>query len=79
MEVRLEDLKAQSAALRRYVDAPEPLITSSLILTSLLESSQHADLLIRCKEGNSIRAHRGVVCAQSKFFENACKPGHFKV
>ncbi|QDS71484.1 hypothetical protein FKW77_004412 [Venturia effusa] len=61
MELRLEDLKAQSAALG-----------------SLLESSQHADLVIRCKGGTMIKAHKSIVCAQSKFFENACKPGRFK-
>lgn len=79
MDFRYEDLKAQSSALGRYVNMLVPFISPSLIFFSLLDSPEHSDLLIRCKDGTSIHAHKNILCAQSKFFANACKRGHFMV
>lgn len=46
---------------------------------SMFNSKEHSDLEIHCKDGTLIYAHKAIVCPKSKFFANACKPGHFKV
>lgn len=48
-------------------------------VSSSFNSPQYSDLRIRCNDGTIIHAHKAVVCMQSRFFANACKPGHFRV
>jgi hypothetical protein len=44
----------------------------------LYKSSEHADCTIICGS-YSFRAHKAVLCSQSKFFKTALKSGTFKV
>ncbi|QDS69506.1 hypothetical protein FKW77_007015 [Venturia effusa] len=46
-------------------------------LARLYQSGQYTDLVITCS-GHTFTAHKGVVCMQSSFFENACKKNTFK-
>jgi hypothetical protein len=78
MDLHLEDMSAHYAALARY-DTLDSCFEFLLNSISLLNSSEHSDLLIRCKDGTTIHAHKTIVCPQSKFFADACKSGHFKV
>lgn len=48
-------------------------------MTSLLETGEHSDLVLRCSEGKEFKVHKAILCAQSEFFQKACKPGSFKV
>ncbi|KAF4541513.1 BTB/POZ domain containing protein [Lasiodiplodia theobromae] len=41
---------------------------------SMMRKGLYADLTIRCNNGSEHKVHKVVVCSQSRFFHNACKP-----
>jgi hypothetical protein len=45
----------------------------------LFRSGDYSDLEVTCAEGTSFKVHKAIVCSQSKYFANACRPGGFKV
>lgn len=44
----------------------------------MFDTSAGSDLTLRCKDGKVFNVHKAILCAQSKYFENACKPENFK-
>lgn len=44
----------------------------------MLDTGLYSDLTLRCGS-KDFKVHKAVVCAQSEFFANACKPEGFKV
>ncbi|KAF2434670.1 hypothetical protein EJ08DRAFT_564754, partial [Tothia fuscella] len=44
----------------------------------LFESGDHSDLTLTCADGTDFKVHKTVLCSQSSFFANACRPGGFK-
>ncbi|KAE9985016.1 hypothetical protein EG328_008006 [Venturia inaequalis] len=48
-------------------------------LCRLRKSEEHCDLTLRCTiDGEEFKVHKAIVCAQSGFFQKACKPDSFK-
>ncbi|RDI83698.1 hypothetical protein Vi05172_g6288 [Venturia inaequalis] len=46
-------------------------------IAGLLDDTDLSDLVITC-QNTSYNVHKAIVCAQSRFFKNACKKGTFK-
>lgn len=53
--------------------------STSADVDSLLDTGEHSDLILRCSDGTVFNVHKAIVCSQSQFFRNACKPEKFKV
>ncbi|KAF2434669.1 hypothetical protein EJ08DRAFT_730382 [Tothia fuscella] len=47
-------------------------------LAELLETGDYSDLVVSCTDGTTFKVHKSIVCAHSKFFATACRPGVFK-
>lgn len=48
-------------------------------LHSLYKSGEYSDMTIKLRDGTELQCHRSILCSQCSFFENALKPGRFKV
>ncbi|KAF2422103.1 hypothetical protein EJ08DRAFT_682826 [Tothia fuscella] len=46
-------------------------------LDKMFERGEYTDLVLHCKDGKDIKAHKMVLCVQSGYFANACKPESF--
>ncbi|KAE9993179.1 hypothetical protein EG327_006178 [Venturia inaequalis] len=58
--------------------ADDSAATLKIGIARLLNSDKFSDLTITCR-GKIFKAHKAVVCQQSRFFDNACKKNTFKV
>ncbi|TID23405.1 Leptomycin B resistance protein pmd1 [Venturia nashicola] len=58
--------------------AGDPAATLKKVVASLLNSKDFSDLTLTCKD-KVFKAHKAVICPQSRFFYNACKKNTFKV
>ncbi|QDS69511.1 hypothetical protein FKW77_007295 [Venturia effusa] len=56
----------------------DPAATLKGGIARLLDSDEFSDLTLICK-GKQFKAHKAVICQQSRFFYNACKKNTFKV
>ncbi|RDI83847.1 Leptomycin B resistance protein pmd1 [Venturia inaequalis] len=56
----------------------DPAATLKKGVASLLNSDEFSDFTFTCKD-KVFKAHKAVVCPQSRFFYNACKKNTFKV
>ncbi|TLD36088.1 Leptomycin B resistance protein pmd1 [Venturia nashicola] len=57
--------------------AGDPAATLKKVVASLLNSKDFSDLTLTCKD-KVFKAHKAVICPQSRFFYNACKKNTFK-
>lgn len=59
-------------------EAPANICTPSLH-NKIHQPNPYSDMKIRLSDGTELFCHRNIVCGQCAFFENALKPGRFKV
>lgn len=53
-----------------------PPVRLSPGISGLFNSPLYSDLKVRCKDCTVYNVHKSIVCSQSAFFTNACKPEH---